>query len=105
MQFIQGQGLDEVLKEVKRLRLKKDPPPAEEFGPGTDRSRSLAQGLLSGHFAGADDSGREGEAPADPSVRGSAEASPPPAAGCRPREPSGAGPARPDGPTPGARTG
>src|SRR5262249_13779843 len=43
MQFIRGQGLDEVLKEVKRLRRKDCPPPVEDHGPGTDWSRSLAQ--------------------------------------------------------------
>src|SRR5262249_26956190 len=51
MQFIQGQGLDEVLKAVKRLRRRKDPSSAENAGPGTDLSQSLAQGLLSGNFA------------------------------------------------------
>src|SRR5262249_56544839 len=59
MQVIQGQGLDEVLKEVKRLGGKKDPPPAGSPEPGAGRSASLAQGLLTGHLAGADASGRE----------------------------------------------
>ncbi len=72
MQFIQGQGLDEVLKEVRRLRGPKDPPSAETPGPGAGGSHSLAQGLVSGQFAGTDASGqaraaaREGEAPAEP---------------------------------------
>jgi eukaryotic-like serine/threonine-protein kinase len=88
MQFIQGQGLDEVLKEVKRLRSKKGPLPAEDPEPGAGRSQGLAQGLLSGQFAGAGASGREGEAPGGPSVSPSPPASPgPPAAS------SAAGPA------------
>jgi serine/threonine protein kinase/WD40 repeat protein/tetratricopeptide (TPR) repeat protein len=49
MQFIQGQGLDEVLKEVKRLRGQK-PAAAAEF-PEMSHSPSLAQGLLSGGLA------------------------------------------------------
>src|SRR5262245_47451246 len=39
MQFIQGQGLDEVLKEVKRLRGKKDTSSAEDADPGADPSQ------------------------------------------------------------------
>src|SRR5207245_2985497 len=69
MQFIQGQGLDEVLKEVKRLRGKKEQPPAapaEVPEPGADRNQSLAQGLLSGHFAGAAPAGQTGEVPGEP---------------------------------------
>jgi serine/threonine protein kinase/WD40 repeat protein/Tfp pilus assembly protein PilF len=53
MQFIQGQGLDEVLKEVKRLRCRKDPLPAKSLEPRADQSQSLAQGLLTGLFDGA----------------------------------------------------
>jgi serine/threonine protein kinase/WD40 repeat protein/tetratricopeptide (TPR) repeat protein len=53
MQFIQGQGLDEVLKEVKRLRGKEDSPSTGSTGRGTDRSQRLAQNLLSGQFPGA----------------------------------------------------
>src|SRR5262249_13440005 len=72
MQFIQGQGLDEVLKEVRRLRGKDVPPPAEDPGPGTERSRSLAQGLLSGHFARAGVRPRVGGALAEAPTEGSA---------------------------------
>src|SRR5262249_27684477 len=61
MQFIQGQGLDEVLKEVKRLRGQKAPPAGEGPGRGTGVSQSLAQSLLSGQFAGPDPCGQEGE--------------------------------------------
>ena len=61
MQFIQGQGLDEVLKEVKRLRGQKAPPADESPGRGTGVSQSLAQSLLSGQFAGPDPCGQEGE--------------------------------------------
>ena len=64
MQFIQGQGLDEVLKEVKRLRGQKAPPADEGPGRGTVVSQSLAQSLLSGQFAGPDPYGHEGEEPA-----------------------------------------
>ena len=64
MQFIQGQGLDEVLKEVKRLRGPKAPPADEGPGRGTVVSQSLAQSLLSGQFAGPDPYGHEGEEPA-----------------------------------------
>jgi serine/threonine protein kinase len=54
MQFIQGQGLDEVLKEVKQFRGRKGPSPAGDPEPAADQSQRLAQGLLSGHFAGAE---------------------------------------------------
>src|SRR5262249_25244418 len=53
MQFIQGRGLDEVLKEVKRLRCNHDPSIANGPEPGAEQSHSLAQVLLSGLFAGA----------------------------------------------------
>jgi serine/threonine protein kinase/WD40 repeat protein/Tfp pilus assembly protein PilF len=75
MQFIQGQGLDEVLKEVKRLRGKNGPPPAEALGPCTDPSRSLAEGLLNGHFALEGVRPRVGAAPAAAQCEGSAAAS------------------------------
>jgi serine/threonine protein kinase/WD40 repeat protein/Tfp pilus assembly protein PilF len=54
MQFIQGQGLDEVLKEIKRLRCKKEPSFADRSKSHADSPEGLAQGLLSGHFADAD---------------------------------------------------
>ncbi len=46
MQFIQGQGLDEVLLELRRLRSNKTTPP-----PGNHLTLSLAQGVLSGRFS------------------------------------------------------
>jgi serine/threonine protein kinase/WD40 repeat protein len=48
MQFIQGQSLDEVLTELRRLRQSPAEPPA------TDLTRSLADHLLTGQFDGAD---------------------------------------------------
>jgi serine/threonine protein kinase/WD40 repeat protein len=81
MQFIQGQGLDEVLKEVKRLRGKEDPPSAGGTDGGTYRSQGLAQNLLSGQFARAAVSAPEGEGPASPE--------PAPAAARAERPPSG----------------
>ncbi len=50
MQFIQGKPLDDVLKEVKRLRCKKHPSLGEGTDPKSERSQSLAQALASGHF-------------------------------------------------------
>jgi serine/threonine protein kinase/WD40 repeat protein len=55
MQLIQGQGLDEVLKEVKRLRFK------EDAAPGTELGQGLARGLLSGQLPGGRDSSPEGQ--------------------------------------------
>lgn len=52
MQFIQGQALDDVLKEVKRLHCKNDPSLGAEPDAGGDRSQSLAQALVSGIFEG-----------------------------------------------------
>jgi WD40 repeat protein/serine/threonine protein kinase len=50
MQFIQGQALDDVLKEVKRLRCKKDPSLQAPPDSAGDRSQILAQALVSGLF-------------------------------------------------------
>jgi serine/threonine protein kinase/WD40 repeat protein/tetratricopeptide (TPR) repeat protein len=61
MQFIQGQALDEVLKEVKRLRRREQPSAGENFGGDGDQPKSLAQGLLSGNLAPADASDRISE--------------------------------------------
>jgi serine/threonine protein kinase len=49
MQFIQGQGLDQVIREVRRLRV---PPGVGEPSAGerTDRSASLARSLVSGRY-------------------------------------------------------
>jgi serine/threonine protein kinase/tetratricopeptide (TPR) repeat protein/WD40 repeat protein len=51
MQFIQGQGLDMVLEEVRRLRA--GPGPATPAGPapGRELSECVAKGLLTGQFA------------------------------------------------------
>jgi eukaryotic-like serine/threonine-protein kinase len=48
MQFIQGQGLDEVLKELKRLRSQKGTTPPEPSE--RDADRSIAQQLLEGRW-------------------------------------------------------
>jgi serine/threonine-protein kinase len=48
MQFIRGQGLDEVLKELKRLRSQKGSTPPEPSERGADRS--MAQQLLEGRW-------------------------------------------------------
>src|SRR5262245_23866385 len=76
MQFIQGQGLDEVLKEVKRLRGQKAPPADEGPGRGRVVSQSLAQSLLSGQFAGPDPYGQEGEGSAAALIERPAGATP-----------------------------
>src|SRR5207302_5701291 len=51
MQFIQGQGLDEVLAELKRLRQAKQTPVP---GRGDPERTAVAQSLLSGRFAPGD---------------------------------------------------
>jgi serine/threonine protein kinase/WD40 repeat protein/tetratricopeptide (TPR) repeat protein len=84
MQFIQGQGLDVVLKEVKRLRHQKGPSSSVEPEPSAGRGPSLAQGLLSGHFAGTGGSARENGALREPSALGPAEASSSPSASSDP---------------------
>jgi serine/threonine protein kinase/WD40 repeat protein len=50
MQFIQGQSLDAVLKEVRRLRARKSGPTADRKEPTHDLSLSIAHGLLTGKF-------------------------------------------------------
>jgi serine/threonine protein kinase/Tfp pilus assembly protein PilF/WD40 repeat protein len=50
MQFIQGQGLDTVLEEVRRLRVRKSGPAGEGKQPTRALSASIAQGLLTGRF-------------------------------------------------------
>jgi serine/threonine protein kinase len=50
MQFIQGQGLDVVLQEVRRLRGRKSGAAVEEKQPRHDLSLSIAHGLLNGRF-------------------------------------------------------
>jgi serine/threonine protein kinase/WD40 repeat protein len=56
MQFIQGQGLDEVLRELRRLRLGRGPAPAGEK-PAEGLAASLASGLVTGQFAAAEVAG------------------------------------------------
>jgi eukaryotic-like serine/threonine-protein kinase len=63
MQFIQGQALDDVLKEVKRLRSKKEPAVAAAPHSGGDRSQSLAQALVSGTFESGERSESKREEP------------------------------------------
>src|SRR5262249_45298009 len=75
MQFIPGQALDEVLKEVKRLRGPKEAASPEDPKPGADLSQSLAQGLLSGRFGSAGATSSPTEALPQPPVGGPAEAS------------------------------
>jgi serine/threonine protein kinase/WD40 repeat protein len=50
MQFIQGQGLDVVLGEVRRLRGRKSRAAVEGKQPACDLSLSIVQGLLTGRF-------------------------------------------------------
>ena len=59
MQFIQGQALDSVLREVNHLRRARmngpDKPASIAAPTGSDGSASLAGGLLTGHFPTDDD--------------------------------------------------
>src|SRR5205807_8878975 len=50
MQFIQGQGLDAVLKEVRRLRDRKGVATAGSEEPAQAVTVSIAEGLLTGRF-------------------------------------------------------
>jgi serine/threonine protein kinase len=61
MQFIQGQGLDVVLEEVRRLRSRKRGTAAEGQERARDLSISIAKGLLTGRF-------REAPAPEEAAV-------------------------------------
>jgi serine/threonine protein kinase len=79
MQFIHGQGLDAVLEEVRRLRLRKNRAEHDGKQPPRDLSVSIAQGLLTGHFqAGPACTGPASEAPEvvgfPPSLPGAANA-------------------------------
>src|SRR5262249_44102338 len=51
MQFIHGQGLDEVLREVRRLRLQQDPTLHGRGAPGESLAFSVAESLLTGRFS------------------------------------------------------
>jgi serine/threonine protein kinase/WD40 repeat protein len=72
MQFIQGQGLHEVLHELKQLRRTKTPvTPKAAPGAGPEASVSLATGLVSGHFPGPARPGAEADRPpAEPRTHG-----------------------------------
>jgi WD40 repeat protein/serine/threonine protein kinase len=86
MQFILGQGLDEVLREVRRIRadgavLER---PGELTVPGV--AASVAEALVSGQFSGIGSKGTSGrcaapaaEAPTDVSLRSGNSSSPAPA--------------------------
>src|SRR5262249_53175778 len=50
MQFIQGQGLDKVLDDVRRLRGSPEKSPAVPGAPARTLSECVAQGLVSGQF-------------------------------------------------------
>src|SRR5262249_24777357 len=76
MQFIQGQGLDAVLAEVRRLRDETAAPRPGERGGGPEAAAGVARGLLSGRFPGP---AAQGGAAAD-AVGPGASAPPPPAA-------------------------
>jgi serine/threonine protein kinase/WD40 repeat protein/lipoprotein NlpI len=69
MQFIQGQGLDLVLKELKRLRGQKASGLTEGAGGSADVTASLVQGLLTGRFAPPLPAGEE-PAPLDQPAQG-----------------------------------
>jgi serine/threonine protein kinase/WD40 repeat protein len=51
MQFIQGQGLDMVLEEVRRLRAAPGAAAPANPAPGRELSECVARGLLTGQFA------------------------------------------------------
>jgi serine/threonine protein kinase/WD40 repeat protein len=50
MQFIQGQGLDEVLKELRRLRLSAEGPAGADGDGPADAAGSIARSLLCGRW-------------------------------------------------------
>jgi WD40 repeat protein/serine/threonine protein kinase len=95
MQFIQGQGLDSVLHELKHFRRARSARPGDPTGDPPARGRrpalsaSIARGLVSGRFPDA------GAAPAGPDP-----ASTPPAARPTPPFTSWGGDGRADGPRP-----
>ncbi len=70
MQFIPGQGLDQVLVELKRLRQARQPPTAAPAGGGA--AEAVARSLLSGQFGAASSTGPEvSPTPAPPNEAGS----------------------------------
>src|SRR5262249_192430 len=54
MQFIQGQGLDNILDDVRRLRGRPGKAPLVPQAPAQTVSECVAQGLLSGQFPGSE---------------------------------------------------
>ncbi|MBI4586556.1 MAG: serine/threonine protein kinase [Planctomycetes bacterium] len=51
MQLVQGQGLDKVIQEVRRIKGGQETPPSSGSSPASDpSSTALAMGLLSGQF-------------------------------------------------------
>jgi serine/threonine-protein kinase len=98
MQYIEGQGLDAVLAEIKRLRRAAPEPPGGETKPGGAVATSVARGLLTGRFqeAGPPDDPAATVAslgaPADGPVGASSPASPGAAAGRADSAPSILGP-------------
>jgi serine/threonine protein kinase len=72
MQFIQGQGLDVVLREVKRLRAARNAPAvpesARDQAPPPNLTASLADGLLTGQFIAAAAGEAGPEAPQEPAA-------------------------------------
>src|SRR5439155_21017763 len=63
MQFIQGQSLDEVIEEVKRLRQGQAPSAAKPVDP---LSSGVAKALLSGHFPAGTPDTRESDPHREP---------------------------------------
>jgi serine/threonine protein kinase len=73
MQFIQGQSLDAILQELKRLRSPQPGPPHRTPAGPNDLTVSVAQGLLTGQFPhspAGEAPGTDGEAPKAPSAPG-----------------------------------
>jgi serine/threonine protein kinase/WD40 repeat protein len=68
MQFIQGQGLDMVLDEVRRLRGRLGLAAQADGAPADELSVCVARGLISGQFRGPLADGGEAPEPAPPTV-------------------------------------
>jgi serine/threonine protein kinase/WD40 repeat protein len=70
MQFIQGQGLDCVLQELRQLRRSKGRTPLNHEPPqASDLTRSMARGLLTAQFAGTGPPAAESNQTAVPSAQ------------------------------------
>src|SRR5262249_313664 len=102
MQFIHGQGLDEVLQEVKRLRQARDPGQSCKEAVRNPLTGSIAQSLLSGCFTPhppdrtpgrpgpAEAAHREGQAPAQAPDTGDAWSAAAPPQDPTPEQPAAA---------------